>query len=375
MAQDLILDDNWADADMDNPEWKDEAAIVVPAEGVETRLDPMQRRLEEAKAAGPPFCVFLGNLPFSISEQEIREEFAEIEFSQVKILGQGRDSDRKFVVFAYMNKYEYLVKALEHDGQSVGGRTMRVDVAESKPAKGAKGPKRDERRKKEDVPRRKPDSSFSKSGSGDARKFDEPRRPVAVKIAPAPEKSAWTKPLAPEKPAPVAAEPSARTKPYHAASASRSEEKKDPAEPKLSIQEMLKVDVPKRSTPRSDPFAGAKPREAVLEKTKHEGAASPTTEPSESKSDAPVASEKKFTSRPRGERGERGGRGRGRPGDAPRGKSGSGRRDAKPESKSEFTTKPVTSKSGKSGPKPPKDTSKSTEAVTSTNVFDILQSD
>jgi len=82
MAQDLILDDNWADADMDNPEWKDEAAIVVPAEGVETRLDPMQRRLEEAKAAGPPFCVFLGNLPFSISEQEIREEFAEIEVRQ-----------------------------------------------------------------------------------------------------------------------------------------------------------------------------------------------------------------------------------------------------------------------------------------------------
>jgi RNA recognition motif-containing protein len=78
--------------------------------------------------------IYVGNLPFSASDEEIREMFAPYgEVQSVKLISD-RDTGRfRGFGFVEMNDAE-AQKAIEGlNGKDMGGRNLRVNLAEEKP--------------------------------------------------------------------------------------------------------------------------------------------------------------------------------------------------------------------------------------------------
>ncbi|MBF0482418.1 MAG: RNA-binding protein [Desulfovibrionaceae bacterium] len=78
--------------------------------------------------------IYVGNLPFSASDEEIRELFAPYgEVQSVKLISD-RDTGRfRGFGFVEMNDAE-AQKAIEGlNGKDMGGRNLRVNLAEEKP--------------------------------------------------------------------------------------------------------------------------------------------------------------------------------------------------------------------------------------------------
>ncbi len=75
--------------------------------------------------------IFVGNLPFDVTEQEIREKFAEIgEVSNVKMLFDklsGRFRGIAFVTFEDDSQARLAVEKL--NGEDFGGRPLRLDIS------------------------------------------------------------------------------------------------------------------------------------------------------------------------------------------------------------------------------------------------------
>ncbi len=75
--------------------------------------------------------IFVGNLPFSTTEQEVREAFAPHgEVASVKILTDkftGRSRGMGFVVMDNEDQAKAAIAAL--NGTELGGRALRVDVS------------------------------------------------------------------------------------------------------------------------------------------------------------------------------------------------------------------------------------------------------
>ena len=78
--------------------------------------------------------LYVGNLPFSADESQVREIFAqygEIEnLSLIMDRDTGRPKGFGFITFVTQQAAE---KALEQNGKEVGGRALRVNVATDKP--------------------------------------------------------------------------------------------------------------------------------------------------------------------------------------------------------------------------------------------------
>ena len=81
-----------------------------------------------------PFTAFVGNLPSGIIQADIEEIFEECNFIPTGIrLIHDRDTN-KFKGYCYIEfeNVEGLKKALEFDGASLEGKTLKVDIAEQK---------------------------------------------------------------------------------------------------------------------------------------------------------------------------------------------------------------------------------------------------
>lgn len=81
--------------------------------------------------------LYVGNFPFSVDEAQLREIFSPYgEISELAMITDrdtGRSKGFAFITFATQQAAE---KALEIDGNDVGGRKLRVNVAKERDSKG-----------------------------------------------------------------------------------------------------------------------------------------------------------------------------------------------------------------------------------------------
>ena len=81
--------------------------------------------------------LYVGNLPFSADEAQLRELFSAYgEISELAMITDrdtGRSKGFAFITFATQQAAE---KALEQDGKDLGGRNMRVNIAQEREKKG-----------------------------------------------------------------------------------------------------------------------------------------------------------------------------------------------------------------------------------------------
>src|SRR5579871_3359427 len=84
--------------------------------------------------------LYVGNLPYSVSEDQLRGIFASYgEISQLSLImdrDTGRPKGFGFITFATQQAAE---KALEQNGKDMGGRPLRVNIATDKPRTGGGG--------------------------------------------------------------------------------------------------------------------------------------------------------------------------------------------------------------------------------------------
>ncbi|KAJ0399906.1 hypothetical protein P43SY_008112 [Pythium insidiosum] len=106
-----------------------------------------------------PYKIYVGNLPFTMHEDDLAELFGQADISDVRI-PRDRDSDRpKGFAYVEFKTREALVEALQYDGRVVDGRAVRIDVAAEKDRK----------------PRQKDNSFFERRSDRPRRGHDEPR--------------------------------------------------------------------------------------------------------------------------------------------------------------------------------------------------------
>lgn len=78
--------------------------------------------------------LYVGNLPFSVNEEQLRGVFAQYgDISQLNLImdrDTGRPKGFGFITFATQQAAE---KALEQNGKDLGGRPLRVNIATDKP--------------------------------------------------------------------------------------------------------------------------------------------------------------------------------------------------------------------------------------------------
>ncbi|KAI5788574.1 hypothetical protein FPQ18DRAFT_47849 [Pyronema domesticum] len=78
----------------------------------------------------PPYTTHIGNLDFSVSEEEIKGFFANCDVLNVRLV-RDREQDRpKGFGYVEFNSREGLVAALDLTGQNLAGRPVRISVAE-----------------------------------------------------------------------------------------------------------------------------------------------------------------------------------------------------------------------------------------------------
>ena len=84
--------------------------------------------------------LYVGNLPFSVDESQLREIFSQYgEISDLALImdrDTGRPKGFGFITFANQQSAE---KALEQNGKDMGGRPLRVNIATDKPRTGGGG--------------------------------------------------------------------------------------------------------------------------------------------------------------------------------------------------------------------------------------------
>ncbi|WVF65950.1 hypothetical protein IAT40_000688 [Kwoniella sp. CBS 6097] len=134
---------SWAD-DMDLPSAPAARENTGPKRGEPGYLDSMpDRGSREATFAGappqreqlplpdvPPFTAYVGNLTFELdSEDAVRDFFADLDFLSVRILKDNTGKPKGFGYVEFPSK-DNLKAALDRSGQSIQGRTIRVNVAE-----------------------------------------------------------------------------------------------------------------------------------------------------------------------------------------------------------------------------------------------------
>ena len=84
--------------------------------------------------------LYVGNLPYSVDEEQLRGLFTQYgEISQLSLImdrDTGRPKGFGFITFASQQSAE---KALEQNGKDMGGRPLRVNIATEKPRTGGGG--------------------------------------------------------------------------------------------------------------------------------------------------------------------------------------------------------------------------------------------
>jgi len=99
----------------------------------ESRESPRESRFSsrtpQELPTSPPYTAHLGNLPFDLTEEQVKKFFFESKILTTRII---RDKDSRSMGFGYVEfeDLESLTKALQLSGESLGKRPVRISVAE-----------------------------------------------------------------------------------------------------------------------------------------------------------------------------------------------------------------------------------------------------
>lgn len=84
--------------------------------------------------------LYVGNLPFNVKEEQLRERFAVYgtidELNLIKDRFSGESKGFAFLTFATQHAAE---TALEQNGKDMAGRLLKVNIAQDKPDRGGRG--------------------------------------------------------------------------------------------------------------------------------------------------------------------------------------------------------------------------------------------
>ncbi len=84
--------------------------------------------------------LFVGNLPFTIDEEQLRKRFESYgkidDLNLVKDRYSGQPRGFAFLTFATQHAAE---TALEQNGKDMDGRALKVNIAQDKPGRGGRG--------------------------------------------------------------------------------------------------------------------------------------------------------------------------------------------------------------------------------------------
>nr|AAH86699.1 Eif4bb protein [Danio rerio]AAI64129.1 Eif4bb protein [Danio rerio] len=79
----------------------------------------------------PPYTAFLGNLPYDVSEESIRDFFRGLAISAVRLPREPNNPERlKGFGYAEFDDIESLLRALSLNEENLGNRRIRVDIAD-----------------------------------------------------------------------------------------------------------------------------------------------------------------------------------------------------------------------------------------------------
>uniref|UniRef100_A0A8C4JEI4 Eukaryotic translation initiation factor 4B n=1 Tax=Dromaius novaehollandiae TaxID=8790 RepID=A0A8C4JEI4_DRONO len=85
----------------------------------------------------PPYTAFLGNLPYDVTEESIKDFFRGLNISAVRLPREPTNPERlKGFGYAEFEDIDSLLQALSLNEESLGNRRIRVDVADQAQDKG-----------------------------------------------------------------------------------------------------------------------------------------------------------------------------------------------------------------------------------------------
>ncbi|NXS24839.1 IF4B factor, partial [Mystacornis crossleyi] len=85
----------------------------------------------------PPYTAFLGNLPYDVTEESIKDFFRGLNISAVRLPREPTNPERlKGFGYAEFEDIDSLFQALSLNEESLGNRRIRVDVADQAQDKG-----------------------------------------------------------------------------------------------------------------------------------------------------------------------------------------------------------------------------------------------
>ena len=77
--------------------------------------------------------IYIGNLPYTTTEDDLRETFGQYgEIQEVKLITDRETGRSKGFAFVTFTEESAMEAAFEKNGQELGGRTLRVNKAEEK---------------------------------------------------------------------------------------------------------------------------------------------------------------------------------------------------------------------------------------------------
>ncbi|XP_057193671.1 eukaryotic translation initiation factor 4Bb isoform X2 [Triplophysa rosa] len=80
---------------------------------------------------GPPYTAFLGNLPYDVSEESIKDFFRGLAISAVRLPREASNPERlKGFGYAEFDDVESILRALSLNEENLGNRRIRVDIAD-----------------------------------------------------------------------------------------------------------------------------------------------------------------------------------------------------------------------------------------------------
>jgi len=100
-----------------------------------SKISPVQQSIGKGKKGNNELTAFVRGLPFSITEEVLRKDFAECGEVVKLRMPLNEEGRPKGIAFIEFSNEEGLKKAIEYDNQEYGGRTINVAKAGDGPSK------------------------------------------------------------------------------------------------------------------------------------------------------------------------------------------------------------------------------------------------
>lgn len=105
---------------------------VAPYEKVQSR-EPRERETHRAPLEipnNPPYTVYIGNLSYNVTEQDIERFFGDLHIKGIRMIMDIATNKPKGFGYVEFDDRDSLVAAIAMDGESLMNRAVRLNVAE-----------------------------------------------------------------------------------------------------------------------------------------------------------------------------------------------------------------------------------------------------